>query len=193
MILDTASYKQEALRQLEDHITYRPLSSDPTATIQQKSLHFMDEGKEMGVLDQKIVDYLMVTHPITLVFHHLPKVHKQDNPVKGHLIVAGNRSLLERLGEWVDRFLQPLVVRLPGFIKDTGYLLAHMQEMFWSTECIWITIDVRSLNFCIPHSLALLAIKHHLSCYSGYSPNVREFICRAVEILLTHNFFMFDE
>lgn len=82
VILDTASYKQEALRQLEDHITYRPLSSDPTATIQQKLLHLLDEGKEMGVLDQKTVDYLMVTHPITPVFHHLPKVHKQDNPVK---------------------------------------------------------------------------------------------------------------
>lgn len=66
------------------------------------------------------------------MFHHLPKVQKNHIPVQGRPIVAGIGSLLERLGEWVDEHLQPLVTRLPGYLRDTGHLLAHIHEMKWS-------------------------------------------------------------
>lgn len=53
---------------------------------------------EMGVLNNKLVDFMFVEYPVVPLFHHLPKVHKADIPVKGHPIVAGIGSLLERLG-----------------------------------------------------------------------------------------------
>lgn len=82
----------------------------------------------MGVLNNKLVDFLC-EHPIVPVFHHLPKVHQGDIPVKGHPIVAGIGSLIERLGKWVDQFLHPLVVRLLGYVKDTACILKHTKDI----------------------------------------------------------------
>lgn len=131
----------------------------------------------MGVLDLKCMEYLFVANLITPIFHHLPKVHKQDIPVQECPIAVGIGSLLERLSEWVDSFLQPLVIHLPGYIEDTGHVLAHVKKIRWSSECTWITVDVKSLYSCIPHHLVREAVRHHLTHYSIYSLELQEFTC----------------
>lgn len=105
--------------------------------------------------------------------------------------MAGIGSLLERLSEWDDEQLQPLVKRLPGYLRDTGHLLAHTQEKHWSSTNILITVDVKVLYSCIPHHLALEAVKYHLTRYSCYSKELCEFLYLAIEFLLQHNYFYY--
>lgn len=99
----------------------------------------------MGVLTKKFVEHLLVEHPVVPVFHHHLKIHKPERLVKGRPIVAGIGSLLERLGEWVDQYLQHLVTRLPGYIKDTASILKHINEVQWAEHFLWVTLDVKSL------------------------------------------------
>lgn len=72
--------------------------------------------------------------PVIPVFHHLPKVHKGLIPLTGRPIVAGIGSLNECLSHWVDQQLQPLVVELPGFVKDTTHLLSQLRDFVWRED-----------------------------------------------------------
>lgn len=123
------------------------------------------------------------------VFHHLPKLHK--TPVQGRPIVAGIGSRFERLGHWVDQFLQPLVERLPGYIKDIAAVLNNLQNIQWLDNYSWMSLDVKSLYSCIPHELALEALRFHLWCYSSYNSKLKEFIVLIVDFLLKHHFWGF--
>lgn len=72
-------YKSEALRQLNDVNTYQLLGSDPTGTIQLKLSQILDDGRDMEAINQKTVAFLTVDQPVIPIFHHLPKVHKQQS------------------------------------------------------------------------------------------------------------------
>lgn len=132
-------------------------------------------------------------HPVVPVFHHLAKIHKKDTPIKGHPMVADIGSVLQKLGEWVDQYLQPLVTRLPGYIKVATSILKHVNDIYWQNHFPWITLDVKSLYSCIPHSLALDALKFNLSKHSTYDSPLKEFIILSVTFLLQHNYLIFHE
>lgn len=143
----------------------------------------LDTGVEKGVLNTKVAEYLMVNSPIVPIFRHIPKLHKNMTPGQGRPIVAGIGSLFEKLGHWIDQYLQPLVTRLPGYIKDTKSVLTHIQEVEWKNGYQWLTIDVKSLYSCIPHDLAIKALQYHLTQYSIYDTGFKEFLVMAVDFL----------
>lgn len=86
----------------------------------------LDRAIQVGLFSPKDKESFIPEHPITPIFHHLPKVHKGLNPLTGRPIVAGIGSLNEKLGEWVDSQLQPLTVELPGYLRDTKHLLSKL-------------------------------------------------------------------
>ena len=51
----------------------------------------------------------------------LPKIHKPGNP--GRPIVSSNSHPTERISQFVDYHLKPLVHKLPSFVKDTNEFL----------------------------------------------------------------------
>lgn len=115
VVLNRADYINEANRQLNDVSTYQRLAMDPTSAFQQEMFKLIDEGFSLGVLNQREVTYLKVLHPVAPVFYHLPKIHKSLEHPPGCPTVAGIGGLNERLGQWLDNFLQSLVLRLPVF------------------------------------------------------------------------------
>lgn len=122
------------------------------------------------------------------VFHFLPKVHKGLNPLTGRPIVAGIDSLKERLGQWIEQQLQPLVVELPRFPKDTKQLLNKLQNFEWKQGYKWTTCDFSSLYSSIPHALGLQAVSFFLSQSGRFSLALQEFIFMCLEYLLIHDF-----
>lgn len=102
VVLDAETYKQEALQQLSDPLTYQTLTCDPSPTFKTKLSALLNRAVQVGLFSPSDIELFIPAHPITPIFHHLPKVHKGTNPLTGRPIVAGIGSLNERLGEWVD-------------------------------------------------------------------------------------------
>lgn len=69
---------------------------------------------------------LIPDHLILPTFYPLLKVHKDLNPLHGKPIINGIGSHNERINQWLDGQLQPLVYDLPGFLRDTNPLLGVM-------------------------------------------------------------------
>ena len=68
------------------------------------------------IIDEETAKYLKENSPKPGRFFTIPKLHKQDHP--GRPIVSSNSHPTERISQLVDFHLQPLVTKLPSYIKD---------------------------------------------------------------------------
>uniref|UniRef100_A0A803JHB8 Reverse transcriptase domain-containing protein n=1 Tax=Xenopus tropicalis TaxID=8364 RepID=A0A803JHB8_XENTR len=192
VVLDSDTYKNEALRQLTDTSTYQVLKGNPTVSYSVALAELVGEAFANGLISEKIRDYLIPRNPRIPLFHHLPKVHKKERPPVGRPIVSGIASLNEKLSEYVDLYLQPLVQRLTSYVRDTKHVLQMLSNFTWQDTYSWGTVDVTSLYSCIPHDKGLQAIAYHLETYSTYDTFTKDFILDSITYLLSHNFFKFD-
>lgn len=65
--------------------------------------------------------------------------------------MAGIGSLGERLGAWLDHLLQPLVINLPGFLRDSKQVVLEVEGMPWGENMSWLTCDVTALYPSLPY------------------------------------------
>ena len=103
------------------------------------------------LIDEKTYKYL-TSNPNSRAgrFYILPKIHKQGNP--GRPIISSNGHPTERISEFVDYHLKPLVQTLPSYIKATTHFLLQLQNLGQLPEnAILVTLDVSSLYTNIPH------------------------------------------
>lgn len=120
------------LDMLENTNTYRTLSNDPTNELTIVLDCLLDEGIFLAVLDVTLKDSMLVKFPTCPAFHALPKVHEGIFPPPLRPFISGIGSLLEPICQWLDNLLQPLVHRVPGYIKDTKELLKALDNKTWS-------------------------------------------------------------
>ena len=79
------------------------------------------------IIDDDTKRFLIQTDPKPGRFYILPKVHKQGNP--GRPIVSSNAHPTERISQFVDFHLKPLVQRTQSFIKDTTHFLNNSNNL----------------------------------------------------------------
>lgn len=101
-VLDSDLYRKLNLDILNDHDTYRRLPSDPTSIYQCELQSLLALGVRMGVLSQNDSEKIFVSHPVTPVFHSLPKLHKEvffiEADSGGYWL---NGGVIKRLGGFV--------------------------------------------------------------------------------------------
>ena len=94
-------------------------------------------------------------------FYILPYIHKTGNP--GRPIVSSNSHLTERISQFVDYHINPLVPTLESHIKDTTDILNKPSNLGnLPNNAILVTLDVSSLYTNIPHNQRFDACRHFL-------------------------------
>lgn len=149
-------------------------------------------GVRLWLFTCKEAEILVPKHPILPTFYHLPKTHKRLNLLHGRPNISGIRSLNERLGQWLDKLLQPLAVRLLCYLKDINHLFQIVNNLKWEDNFSWLACDVCSLYFSIPHHLAIEAISFYSELLTELPVEHRSFILHVLEFLLSHNYFTID-
>ena len=151
VIMNTQDYTFEAFRQLSDTSFYQSLDSDITLAISydiSKTLLNMRANKEIG---KKCLSYLLPKNPRPERFYLLPKIHKNILPPPGRPIISAIGSPTEKISEFLDFFLQPLLTSIPSYVKDTGHFLHLLQNIGPLPHgTLLVTYDVTSLYTNIP-------------------------------------------
>jgi hypothetical protein len=95
--------------------------------------------------------FLVIDNPRTSTFYLLPKIHKVGNP--GRPIISTYNCPTERISSYIDDLLQPLVKRLPTYIKDSTATLRTIQDttLIKGRPFLLFTMDVKSLYTVISH------------------------------------------
>ena len=124
--MDRDWYINECLRQLNNTKFYKLLDNDITTDIQKRILKYTERMTRDKIINEETKRYLIQTDPKPGRFYILPKVHKQGNP--GRPIVSSNSHPTERISQFVDHHLKPLVRTTQSFIKDTTHFLSTLEH-----------------------------------------------------------------
>ena len=120
-------------------------------------------------------------------FYTIPKIHRQGHP--GRPIVSSSSHPTERISQFVDHHLQPLVTKLPSYIKDTTHFLNKLNSIGQLPNgVLLVTIDVASLYTNIPHNDGIQARSDSLD--KRVSPTIKTTrLCDLIRMILTNNTF----
>ena len=109
-------------------------------------------------------------------------------------IIAGPVSPTQRLSNFIDILLKPLVNYVTSFVRDDFDFLTHLPEKL-PFESVFVTYDVNSLYTNIPHEEGLKSIEYWIDEYPNAinSRFSKEFILDAVKFILNNNTFHFND
>ena len=162
VIQNRSDYIKEGLRQLTDQNFYR-LQEDNLTLIHNKliteQVQKMLNSKEMS---SKTVEYLILETPLTPNFYLLPKIHKNKIPPPGRPNVSANGCPSERISQFVDHFIQPLVQKLPSYLRDSTHLINLLKGLHLPEDSILASLDVTSLYTNIPNTEGIKATASYL-------------------------------
>ena len=193
VIMDTNKFKAECFRQLNNPKFFEQLPKDITHQVEDririlhlKRLLIDDE------IEEDTYNYLVPHHSRPARFYILPKIHKnKDNP-PGRPIISASFHPTERISEFVDYQLNPLVPKLPSYIKDTTHFLQKLDSLpELAYGCLLVTLDVSSLYTNIPHKEGIHAFRKALESHTNARLKT-ESICDLIRMILTMNNFEFE-
>ena len=120
-------------------------------------------------------------------------MHKQGNP--GRPIVSSNSHPTERMSQFVDHHLKPLLQTTQSFIKDTTHFLDKLEQLGQlHANSLLVTLDVSSLYTNIPHNEDITACRHFLDTRDRNSSTVGiETLSDFIRMILTMNNFTFND
>ena len=212
-----SQYLSAGDNELENDKFYEPLTEITTADLKEKSDKLVDSMFVNGEISESVAKFLKSGEDNVPTFYHLLKTHKipgdienpelwiQDNgfPLRG--IIAGQGGPLERLGGFVDHFLQPGMKQLPSFLQDTKHTLQILEEInekidsgdFSLDGVALVTLDVESMYNNMTKDLARVATSQFLEGgRSGDSEEAKvssQSILEALDLCLENNVFSFND
>ena len=194
VIMNTCDYIHEAHRQLNDTKFYRKLSCNPTSDIETEVSNIVRKmwlDNEIGLDCKK---YLLPENTKPGRFYMLPKIHKNKLPPPGRPIVSASGSPTEKISEFLDHFLQPLLVTIPSYIKDTTHFLRMLSELPpLPDNLLLITLDVTSLYTNILLSKARVVLKNYLDRHrTGPEMPTNISLIKLLNLVFTKNIFTFS-
>ena len=176
---------------LTPNSTDSSVNEDITADIQKRVTFYVDRMHNDKLINDKTRQYLKQSDVKPGRFYILPKVHKPGNP--GRPIVSSNSHPTERLSHFVDYHLQPLVHKLPSFVKDTNDFLNKLLTIGnLPANSLLATLDVSSLYTNIPHNEGINACDHFLRS-SSHNTIPTGTLCDLIRMILNMNNFSFND
>ena len=112
-------YCEEAYRQLAEREVYERIEGDPTRNLSKSIDGRLQILKNEGIISGENYRYSKGKESKLDRFYLLPKIHKRMENVPGRPVVSNCGTATERLSEFVNFHLQPIIKILPHLIKDT--------------------------------------------------------------------------
>jgi hypothetical protein len=117
---------------LSDHNFYIETETDLTAFHNEIVTNLVNYLESKGEISKKCSAYLRNNNPRTSELYLLPKVHKCKLPMPGRPIVSANNSPTERISEFADFFLKPLVQNTKSYVRDTTDFINHIESVIYA-------------------------------------------------------------
>ena len=116
--------------------------------------------KTEGIISGENYRYLKGKESKIGRFYLLPKIHKRMENVPGRPVVSNCGTATERLSEFVDFHLQPIIKILPHVIKDISDFLCKLEQLGDIPDnAILCSMDIVGLYPRIPHEEGLRSLK----------------------------------
>ena len=114
--------------------------------------------------------------------------------LKGRPIIGGPRSPTQHLSEFLEKILSPLVAQQKSYVKDDWDFLRKFPSELDPTHKLYSS-DIVSLYTSIQHDLGLKALRYWIDKFRDLIPSriPTDFILDAAKLVLTNNYFFFND
>lgn len=163
------------------------LPSDPTPIFKRKLDNLLESAKITGIINPQEFSFLTVQHPVIPTLYLLSKINKDSRVPPGRPIVAGIRGLSEKACMFVDYHLQPFVLHLPSYLRDSTSMIQLFEDFEYDGKILLVTCDVESLYTNISHQHGIAAVTHFLDSEEGRDRMLDSFIVDLLNYNFCHN------
>ena len=183
--MDKTDYDKRLLTMLEDNTTYQQLQKDPTPNIEKTVNKFVSQL----VADNKITKIqsyrLKSSNGRALVLHGLPKLHKENTPLRP--IVSFTGSATYNLSKDLARILSELTGKSDHHVRYSKDFAKFITSITINDDEQMLSFEVVSLFTKIPIGLAVEIAKSRLEALDNLeeitSWSVTD-ICKGLQICL---------
>ena len=193
VIMDKSAYEEKIDNLLKDTSTYQQLKSDPTAKYKTRLTQCLKRLKDEKKLSHKEWKKLYPTSEEHPKFYGLPKVHKQDIPLRP--IVSSIGSLTYQTARHLANILGPLVGKTIHHIKNSGDFIKKIKDLEVPPARKMVSFDVTALFTSIPVPDAIQATKEHLEkdqTWTKLTNLTKEDILDLLNICLSTTYFVYQ-
>ncbi|CAG2195150.1 unnamed protein product [Mytilus edulis] len=156
VILDKKNYIEQALSQLNDGIHYEQIAISHCTEIYNlieskvKILHeqsHIDDISLRYLLDTKVEKFKLADYIYYLKFTKLTSTSE----MKLGVIKNYFKGPIERIGQFIDYFLQPIVRQLWTFTQDTTFFINKIERIEAPDNVMLATFDISSMYTNLSH------------------------------------------
>ena len=195
VIMNTTDYLEEGYSQLSNEKFYRKVDYDLTNEHNEKVGSIVRSMFHKNEISLETAEFLVHEQPRTAQFYLLPKIHKRLNKPPGRPIVSANECPTERISQFVDFFLKPLIPKIKSYLRDTSHFILEIFDLGKvPRDSILVTADVCSLYTNIVIREAILCVLRFLTEFrrtSQMPTNIS--LVELLEAVLTLNNFQFND
>ena len=187
----------EAENHLSDNRTYRDVkfgNDDLVKLVEQSNKIFSKLLTKQNISsgDFKYFSYNYKKSTNLGKMYLLPKIHKPLGNVPGRPVISNCGTTTEKVSEFLDYHLKPVMQSAKSYIKDTSDFLRKLKELGEVPEnAILVTADVVGLYPSIPHSDGLEALSVKLEERVDKSIATKDLL-QMTKFVLKNNFFEFN-
>ena len=197
VVWDKIDYLAEAENHLSDNSTYRDIKfgdDDLVKLVEQSNKIFRKLLSKQNISsgDFRYFSYNYKKSTNLGRMYLIPKIHKCLGNVPGRPVISNCGTPTEKVSEFLDYHLKPVMQSAKSYIKDTSDFLRKLKELAEVPEnAILVTADVVGLYPSIPHSDGLEALSVKLEERVDKSIATEDLLQMA-KFVLKNNFFEFN-
>ena len=214
VVMSPEYYHQMCMNELNKEKFYRPMgNNDPSNNVLADVKSFANNYRE--ILTNKEYDFLTKKKYRMANFYTLPKLHKSalvnnmlregseyihatdiQEIVEGRPIVGGPAFHTSGISEMINIILKPIVEHIPWILKDSFDFVERCNHAV-PDDTVLGTADIKSLYTNLSKELVFAAIEYWVNRYQAIIPVLQrfglQFILDGLEIIMQHNYFLYDE
>ena len=193
VILEKKDYIEKAKQLLQDTNTYTTIQADPTTKLKNRLITKLKKIKLDTGLDDTTYKRMYPTGAVIPKFYGLPKVHKENTPLRP--IVSSIGSVSYGVAKEVARIIKPLVGSTEHHVNNSMEFTEEIKKMkLEEGECI-TSYDVSALFTSIPIPSALDIINNKLQDDTDFHNRTKMSTHNIIELLdfcLNNTYFIFQ-
>ena len=158
----------EAEKQLSDKTIYKDVTFNKNIipNLTEKSNKIFENLKRRGFISEKQLKYFRFDFKNSCnlgKLYFLPKIHKRLSNVPGRPVISNCGTPTEKVSEFLDNHLQPIMRKGLSYIKDLVDFINKIRRMGSIPDnAILVTADVTALYSSVPHDVGLKASRQIL-------------------------------
>ena len=159
VVLNKEDYIKKA-KHLLNQPTYKKMSEDPTSKQKARLIKLLKNIKAEGGISEEKYKKMYPTGAGAPKFYGLPKIHKQDTPLRP--IVSCRGTVSYNTAKELARILKPLVGMSTHHLQNTKEFIQQLKEVKLQQDETIISYDVKALFTSVPIQPVLNIIKNKL-------------------------------